>query len=446
MYVEVTVMRVLVIDDEKSIRLSLKIGLEKLGLKVYLAETGEEGIELLIQENPDLVILDIKLPGMDGIEVLKRIKKHKSSCIVIMITYLSDVKFAVEAMKIGAYDYFTKPFSLKDITDSIEKTLEYIKAKEKLDNIKNNNDIVLIGESPNIRQIRDIIFEIGNLNYDTSILIQGESGTGKEVLARLIDKAKNDCEALFMAINCAAIPKNLQESELFGYEKGAFSDAKNSKKGLIEKSNGGILFLDEIGDMDIGLQAKMLRVLQEKKFRRIGGIEEISFSATIVAATNKNLLEEIKAGNFRHDLYYRISIIPIYILPLRERKEDIPILANFFVNEYNKRLNKNVISISDKAINILKNYSWPGNIRELKNLIERIMIFKRGNEITEDDLPMEISLKNNEIELENSLESVEENAIKLSLDKNNWNITKTANELKISRQTLRKKIEKYQLK
>lgn len=439
-------MKILVIDDERSIRLSLEIGLKKLGLEVCSAESGEEGLELLEKENPDLAIVDIKLPGIDGIEVLKIIKKLRPSCIVIMITYMTDVKLAVEAMKIGAYDYFTKPFSLTDINDSIQKTLEYIEVKRKLDSFNKNHEAALIGNSPSIQKIRETIVEIGNLKYDTSILIQAESGTGKEVVARLIHKVKNNSKDSFMAINCAAIPKNLQESELFGYEKGAFSDAKTDKVGLIEKANRGILFLDEIGDMDIGLQAKMLRVLQEKKFRRIGGIDEISFKATIIAATNKNLLEEIKLGNFRQDLYYRLNIIPIHIPPLRERKEDILLLANSFVNEYNEKLNKNVVSINSSAMNILKEYSWPGNVRELKNLFERLMIFKKGDQITEEDLPDEIRMEDSYEERNYTLENIEEAAIKRSLEKNNWNITKTANELKISRQTLRKKIEKYEIK
>lgn len=441
-------MKILVIDDEKSIRLSIKIGLEKLGIEILTAETGEEGLEILEKENPDLAIVDIKLPGIDGLEVLQRIKKVRPSCIVVMITYLSEVKLAVKAMKMGAYDYFTKPFSLNDLIVSIEKTLEYIKVQKELDNGFDQNNIVLLGDSQMIRKIRETVIEIGNIQYDTSILIQGESGTGKEVVARLINNELSHKSESFIAINCAAIPKNLQESELFGYEKGAFTDAKKLKIGLIEKSNGGLLFLDEVADMDMGLQAKMLRVLQEKKFRRIGGTEEIGFKATIVAATNKNLQEEIRLGNFRQDLYYRLNVIEIAIPPLRERREDILLMFRFFMNEYNKKLNKNVISITSEAIEALQQYTWPGNVRELKNFVERIMIFKKGDEIALEDLPSEIFEDDNDKYKSGiqNLQDAEEYVIKESLHKNNWNITKASNELGISRLTLRRKIEKYEIK
>lgn len=441
-------MKILVIDDEESIRLSLKIGLKKLGLEVLTAETGEEGLKILETEGADLAIVDIKLPGIDGIEVLKRIRHAKPSCIVIMITYLSEVKLAVKAMKDGAYDYFTKPFSISEISDSIKNTVEYLKVKKEIDNISSENDMILIGKSPEIQKIREIIIEIGRMEFNTCILLQGESGTGKEVIAKLICNVKSKASNPFIAINCAAIPKNLQESELFGYEKGAFTDAKNQKPGLLEKANGGILFLDEIADMDLGLQAKMLRVLQDKKFRRIGGLEEIDFSATIVSATNKDLLLEIKNGNFREDLYYRLNIVPIQIPPLRERPEDLPTLVSSFINEYNQKLKKNIFSISDEALSAIKVYHWPGNVRQLKNVIERLMIFKKGNEITLDDLPDEIfkhrCIKEEPLEYF-GLEEAEEKTIKRYLDKNDWNITKTANELGISRVTLRRKMQKYDI-
>ncbi|MDK2917995.1 MAG: hypothetical protein PWQ37_728 [Candidatus Petromonas sp.] len=442
-------MKILVIDDEKSIRLSLKISLKKLGAEIFTAETGEEGLELFKRENPDLAIVDIKLPGIDGIEVLKNMKRLRPSCVVIMITYLSEVKLAVKAMKMGAYDYFTKPFSLAEINKSVEKILEYVKAKIELNNIESENETILIGNSKEIEEIRKIVREIGKMDYDTSILLQGESGTGKEVVAKLIHNLKIPDSKPFVAINCAAIPKNLQESELFGYEKGAFSDAKSRKIGLVEKANGGVLFLDEIGDMDLGLQAKLLRVLQENKFRRIGGLEEKEFKATIVAATNKDLTEEIEKGNFREDLYYRLNIIPIHIPPLRKRKEDISVLTKFFIAQYNNKLNKKVVSIDDEALEALKQYDWPGNVRELKNMIERIMIFKKGNEIILEDLPDEIFKKTYFKESLNNyynLETVEKETIIKSLTKNSWNITRTANELGISRLTLRRKIEKYQIK
>ncbi|MBS4534434.1 sigma-54-dependent Fis family transcriptional regulator [Clostridium sp. D2Q-14] len=439
-------MKLLIIDDEKSIRLSLKINMKKLGVDVFTAESGEEGLEIMKKESPDIVIVDIKLPGINGIDVLKEIKRIKPSCIVIMITYLSDVKLAVKAMKMGAYDYFTKPFLLSEISNSIEETLKYAKTKVEINKENLDTEVKFIGQSPEIMRIKDNIKEIVSMNYNTCILLEGESGSGKEVIAKSIQRLKGN-NVPFVSINCAAIPENLQESELFGYEKGAFSDAKNSKKGLIEKANKGVLFLDEIGDMDIALQAKMLRVLQEKKFRRIGGLEEISFNAIIISATNKDLQLEIKRGNFREDLFFRLNIIPICIPPLRKRKEDIIPLLQHFIENYNQALNKNIDSVSKKVVDTFKSYTWPGNVRELKNVIERIMIFKKDNKIKAEDIPKEILDDNIREENEYyNLEIVEERVIKKALDKNEWNITKTSEELGVSRITLRRKIEKYDLK
>ena len=437
-------MKILVIDDEKSIRYSLKIGLETLGQKVFVAETGEEGLMIVERESMDLAIVDIKLPGMDGLEVLKQIKKLRPSCYVIMITYLSDVKLAVHAMKTGAYDYFTKPFSLVEITDSIKRTLEYIKVKEKLDMTMSGEHVSLIGNSEEVQKIKELIMNIGKVQYDTCILLEAESGAGKEMVARFIHHVKYGNKKPFVAINCAAIPKTLQESELFGYEKGSFSDAKSDKEGLIEKANHGVLFLDEIGDMDMELQAKMLRVLQEKKFRRIGSLREIEYSATIIAATNKAIQQEIMDGNFRKDLYYRLNIIPIKIPPLRDRREDIPLLVDHFVNFYNQRLSKNVCSIAMEAMEAFIKYNWYGNVRELKNIVERIMFFKNGEQIELEDLPDDIVSCAPEKGY-TSIEEAEGKIIERALAKNFWNITKTANELDMSRLTLRRKIEKYSI-
>lgn len=441
-------MKILIVDDEKSIRLSLKINFTKLGLDVFTAETGEKALEIIADEDIDLAIVDIKLPGIDGIEVLKRIKKIKPFCIVIMITYLSEVKLAVNAMKLGAFDYFTKPFALVEINKSIKKTLEYLKIKKELNKFMSQNETILIGNSPEIQKIRKIVRQIGNIKHNTCIQLEGESGVGKEVVARLIYNVKCRENQPFVAINCSAIPKTLQESELFGYEKGAFSEAKASKPGLIENANGGVLFLDEIADMDLELQAKMLRVLQEKKFRRIGSLVEKEFRAVIVVATNKDLKEEIKKGNFRQDLYYRLNVVTIKIPPLRKRIEDIPDLINYFIDMYNRKLDKDVISVDNNALKKLIEYPWPGNVRELKNVIERIMIFKVGSEIMVEDLPDEVLDSINSVhDTDNyyNLETAEKEAIKKSLLKNNWNISHASSELGISRLTLRRKIEKYKI-
>ncbi|MBU5294378.1 sigma-54 dependent transcriptional regulator [Anaerosalibacter bizertensis] len=436
-------MKILIIDDEKSIRFSLKMSLESIGMEVYSAETGEEGIKLFKLHLPELAIVDIKLPGIDGIEVLKEIKKINNNCLVIMITYLSEVRLAVKAMKIGAYDYFTKPFTLKDINKAIEDAKKYIETKKKLNKL--SYETKLIGESEEIKNIKKNIDKISKTKINTCILIEGESGTGKEVVAKLIHEGMGK-DKPFIALNCAAIPKNIQESELFGYEKGAFTGADKNKLGLMGKANKGILFLDEIGDMDLTLQAKLLRVLQEKKYRPVGSLEEMDFDATIISATNKKLKEQISKGNFREDLYYRLNVIPLEIPPLRDRKDDIPILLYSFLNEYNKKLGKNIVKIDDNAMEIMKEYNWPGNVRELKNIVERIAIFSEGEVIYTEDLPREL-IEDVDIKLEklSPLEISEKDIIISSLKENNWNISKTSRDLDISRSTLRRKIEKYNL-
>lgn len=437
-------MKVLIIDDEESIRFSLKISLEKLGFDSLVAETGEKGLELFKIHSPKLAIVDIKLPGIDGIEVLKRIRKLDPDCIVIMITYLSEVKLAVKSIKIGAYDYFMKPFSLAEITNTVKRAAKYIEKKKELDRL--NYELRFIGESSSINSIKDTIKVISNLEMSTHILIQGESGTGKEVVAKLIHEKMGKDKA-FVPLNCSAIPKNLQESELFGYEKGAFTGADEKKEGLISKSDGGILFLDEIGDMDLSLQAKLLRALQEKKYRPVGSLKEEDFDTTVIAATNKDLKEEINKGNFRDDLYYRLNVIPIYVPPLRERKRDIPLLISSFLKEYNLKLNKEIKKIDKEAMDMLLNYDWPGNVRELKNVIERIAIFNEDNIIHVKDLPNEIkSYFYEEKKKLSPLEIAELKVILHSLEKYGWNISKVSEELNISRQTIRRKMEKYDLK
>src|SRR6056297_236901 len=279
-------MNILIIDDEKSIRYSLEVGLKKLkDVNVYSAETGEKGLDIIQKTPIDLAIIDIKLPGIDGLEVLERINKLKLNTTIIMITYISEVRIEVKAMKMGSYDYFTKPFKVVDVMNSINNLRDFINKKNK---IKKNNNEILIGKSKNIEDIRTIINKIGEKNINTSVLITGESGTGKEVVAKNIGMSIGK-EKPFVPLNCAAVPKTLQESELFGYEKGSFSEAKDKKIGLMERSNGGTLFLDEVGDMDLSLQKKLLRALQEKAFRRVGGSKEIPYDSMIVSATNKDL-------------------------------------------------------------------------------------------------------------------------------------------------------------
>lgn len=437
-------MNILIVDDEKSIRFSLVMSIEKLDVKVFEASNGEDAIKIFRKNKIDIVFLDIKMPGMDGIEVLKLFKQLNDKSVVIMMTHLSEVRLAVQAMKLGAHDYFSKPFSVEEMVSIVKDLKIYLEERESVKEAS-DSDSKIIGQSKYIIKIQKQIDQLSKIKYNTSILITGESGTGKELIAKLIH-SKCAPNKPYVAINCAAIPKSLQESELFGHEKGSFSDAKHMRIGLIESSKDGILFLDEIGDMDLDLQAKLLRVLQEKKFRRIGGNKEIEFNAMVVAATNKKLDHEIQQKKFRKDLYYRLNIIPIKLPALRERREDIEVLAEYFINYYDKLFDKSGTTISDELMNYFKKYDWPGNIREMKNIIERLMILNIGDRLHSDELPYELL---NEDMIKNwdlgELEFAEHEVVLRALSKSNWNITKAAASLNISRLTLRRKIEKYGL-
>ncbi|MDN5308416.1 MAG: hypothetical protein PWP16_1779 [Eubacteriaceae bacterium] len=434
-------MKILIIDDEESIRYSLGLKLSKIpNVEILTAETGEEGLDILKREPVKLAIIDIKLPGIDGIEVLKQINQTKIDTIVIMITYMSEVRLAVKAMKMGAYDYYTKPFSLSEIRNSVESVLAYIQKRSQIE-LTSSNRFGFIGEDESILKIKSCIEKIVKKGLNTNILIQGESGTGKEVIAEYLYDCFKDGRP-YMALNCAAIPKSLQESTLFGYEKGAFTEARERKIGLLERSNGGLLFLDEIGDMDIDLQAKLLRVLENKTFKRVGGTEDIDFNAMVVSATNKNLKEEIKFDHFRLDLYYRLNIIPIDVPPLRKRRQDIPRLVNHFVGYYRQKMSTAIIGVTEEAMDVLCDYGWLGNIRELKNTIERIMILSEKQYIEVSDLPRDIFFEG-DAEIETGLETAERDAIVKSLLENQYNITKTSSDLGISRTTLRNKMQKY---
>lgn len=440
-------MKILVIDDEAGIRHSLKLKLSKItGVEVLAVGTGEEGIELLQNHDIAIALIDIHLPGIDGLEVLQKIISSKIPTDAVMITYMNEVKLAVKAIKMGAYDYLAKPFSLSEVSSLVLNLMKYREKRMSAETV-NEGERLFVGNSEQIRIIKLTIARIANSNYNTNILIQGESGTGKEVVANYLYQSFPEKKA-FVVINCAAIPKSLQESELFGYEKGAFSEAKTRKIGLLEMAHQGILFLDEIGDMDLDLQAKLLRVLENKKFRRVGGIEELDFDALVVAATNKNLQEGIKSGNFRMDLYFRLNIIPIYIKPLRERKEDIPLLLEYFIRFFRERMNSTIVGIKADAMKVLMNYDWQGNVRELKNMIERIMILSNKRYIEIEDLPQEVfEYPINEAEQNYGwkLEDSEKTVIEECLKRNRYNISRTAEELGITRTTLRNKMYRYSI-
>ena len=386
--------QVLIIDDQNLIRNSLKVALEKEGYGVYTSETGEEGLRLIKKHSVDLVLLDIRLSDINGIEVLKKIRETDAETIVIMMTGYGTVESAVTAMKLGAFDYINKPFKSRNITTIIKLALETQRLKREVGEFRDKNrDLYgtdkIIGKSSVMVKSLEMVRKVSQIESST-VLIEGESGTGKELVAKAIHYNSARCNGPFVEINCSAIPYTLLESELFGYEQGAFTDAKKIKKGLFEQASGGTLFLDEIGDMDLGMQAKVLNILQEQKFRRLGGDRVIKTDARIIAATNHNLREDVSRKKFRQDLFYRLNVIHIYLPPLRERREDIIPLTKYFINEFNSSFKKTVRGASQEAVDTLSNYSWPGNVRELRNTIERIMIIDNPEIIQSKHLPAEI--------------------------------------------------------
>ncbi|NIS61858.1 MAG: response regulator [Proteobacteria bacterium] len=448
---------ILVVDDDEVMRQTLSDVLKKRGYMVSTAETGGQTISSVKEQLFDLVLLDIRLPDMDGLDVLKGIKEIESDLMVIVMTAYSDVQTAVMAMKSGAYDYIDKPFELEELKILIQKALETQNLKNEVRQLRRqgtekHQGIEIYGNSPLIKNVMELI-EMISQTPRTSVLIQGESGTGKELAANAIHNRSRRANKPLMKINCSAIPENLLETELFGYEKGAFTDAKGTKKGLFELANGGTVFLDEISELKSYLQTKLLRVLESQSFMRVGGEREINVDVRIIAATNKDLSALVNAGEFRKDLYYRLKVMVIEMPPLRERREDIFLLANLFIEENNKELGKNVTGITEAAREYLLNYQWPGNVRELKNIIERAMILSNGHEILPDHLPIELrkgqiagvddhaSDKTEGL----ALEAVEKKHIRHVLMMMDGNKSKAARMLGISRSTLREKLKKYSL-
>ena len=454
--------KVLVIDDEKFITKSIKQHLEKEGCDVMTGETGEEGIEIFKAESPDIILLDLNMPGMGGIETLKALKKLSSDIIVIIITAHGDIETAVSSIKLGAYDFVEKPFELNRISVLVKKAMETVHLKREVNyfreekcGVYNFNNI--IGESKIMKDVILLAKKVAASDANT-ILIQGESGTGKSLLARAMHYNSPRASEPFVEVTCTAMQETLIESELFGYEKGAFTDAKAVKKGLFEYASGGTIYLDEIGDIQLTTQAKLLRVLEEKTFKRVGGLKDIQVNVRIVATTNKKDLEgAVKDGDFRADLYYRLKVFPIYILPLRERKEDIIPLAMHYLKNFNSEFRKNVTGISPEAEKLLINYPWYGNARELRNVIERICILEDTDIICPEHLPSEIvnrlesAIEHGEgasIDLPDEgliLKNVEKDLISQALKKADGNQTKAARLLGISRDALRYKMQKFHL-
>jgi two-component system, NtrC family, response regulator AtoC len=381
---------VLIVDDEVGARESLKMIL-KNDYEVILAKDAEEAFFQIKAHSPDVVLLDIILPDLDGLKVLERIKQNDPDMVVIMITATKTVKTAVEAMKLGAYDYVTKPFEIDELrliisrslsTKALEQEVKY--RREEMD--KNFDFGNIIGKSNLMKEVFKVVKQIADSK--STALIMGESGTGKELISRAIHYNSNRKNYPFVTINCAAIPETLIESELFGHEKGAFTNAIEKKLGRFEVAHQGTLFLDEIGELSLATQAKILRFLEEKEFNRVGGSKTIKVDVRLITATNKDLNQLIKKGNFREDLYYRINVVPIVIPPLRDRKEDIPLLINHFINKFNVENNKNVKGFNKEALELMMQYEWPGNVRELENLVERVIALTSNEYIQLSELPL----------------------------------------------------------
>jgi DNA-binding NtrC family response regulator len=425
----------------------------KRDYEIYTTDSGREAIGWVQRQIIDLVLLDVRLPDMDGINVLKRIKEIDTDLMVIMMTAYSDVQTAVVAMKSGAYDYINKPFELDELKLMIQKAIETQSLRNEVRRLRKQHEkedghIQIYGNSPQIQNIKELIQMIAQTPR-TSVLIQGESGTGKELAANAIHYNSKRAHRPLIKINCSAIPENLLETELFGYEKGAFTDAKATKKGLFELASGGTAFLDEIGDMNPYLQSKLLRVLETQTFMRVGGEREIHVDIRFIAATNKNLADMVNDGRFRKDLYYRLKVMVIDIPPLRERKEDILLLANLFIEEGNKELGKNIKEITPEAKDLLLDYGWPGNVREVRNIVERAMILCTADRILPENLPIELREQPSapwklspDMEAY-SLESMERRHISGVLMMTKGNKSKAARSLGISRSTLREKLKRY---
>ncbi|HAP66708.1 MAG TPA: Fis family transcriptional regulator [Nitrospinae bacterium] len=451
---------ILVIDDERSMREFLSIMLGKEGYRAIAIDNGNDALEFISKNKYDLIITDIKMPKMSGIDILRESMALHPNTPVIMITAFASTEVAVEAMKLGAYDYITKPFNVDEIKIIIKNAIEKkslfdenISLREELKGRYQFSNIV--GKSDKIQKVFELIMKVANSR--STVLITGESGTGKELVAKAIHHNSNRRDKPFVSISCGAIPETLLESELFGHQKGAFTSADSDKKGLFEIADGGTFFLDEVTEAPPSIQAKLLRVLQEKEFKRVGGVKDIKVDVRVIAATNKNLHKLIEEGKFREDLYYRLNVIPIELPPLRERKEDIPLLINHFINKYNFTNKKNIKGMTLKAMEMLERYIWRGNIRELENVIERAVTLETNDNIQADSLSDEIrnyrgehlktisEIPSEGVNLEDYITKIEKDIILSALEKTGWVKKKAAELLNMSFRSFRYKLQKYDI-
>jgi len=446
--------KILIIEDNEDLAFTLTNVLKKEGYQVATVGDGEKGLEKIQKELFDLVLLDLKLPKMNGLDVLSQIKKSDDDILVIMMTASTDPKPAIEALKKGAYDYVMKPFELDEIKKLTKNALESSELKREVMRLRRQNVKVhpasnLLGESDSMQKVRDLIAIVAETPR-TSVLIQGDSGTGKELVANAIHYTSARKEGPFVKINCSAIPDDLLESELFGHEKGAFTDARNQKKGLFELADGGTIFLDEIPSMKLTLQPKLLRVIETQTFRRVGGLSDIQIDVRVIAATNSDLAELVRNKEFRDDLYYRLKVMEVSLPPLSQRGNDILLLAKVFLEEFNKEFNRHVSRLAPETEALILSYAWPGNVRELKNVVERGVILCQSETLLPDHLPREL-LNAEQSKPETSailgrvtLQEMEKKHIQEVLRTVDGNKSQAAKILNISRSTLREKLKSYE--
>ncbi|MBC7187946.1 MAG: sigma-54-dependent Fis family transcriptional regulator [Calditrichaeota bacterium] len=444
---------ILVADDDVSIREGCERVLRGEGYRVRTAADGLEALQALQTEHFDIALLDLKMPGRDGLEVLREIKRQAPATDVVMITGYATVETAVEAMRLGAYDYIPKPFPPSEVRQVVAKVL---KKRELLSGppeqewkieLDGRTDII-VGDSPRMREVFRLVKKVAPT--DSTVLIYGESGTGKELIARAIHYNSHRRDKPFLTVDCGSLVETLFESELFGHVKGAFTGAIETKHGSFELANGGTFLFDEIGNISLSMQAKILRAIQEREIRRVGGTHTIKVDVRVIAATNRDLRRCVQEGTFREDLYYRLSVIPIYLPSLRERKEDIPLLARHFLQKYNQRRKRDIHDISPSAMQLLCNYHWPGNVRELENVIERAVVIEDSDQITPDSLPAHLRVEEKAAPADQfqirTLEELEKEHITRTLKATDWNRSRAAQLLGIDRKTLYEKIKRYQIK
>jgi two-component system, NtrC family, response regulator PilR len=452
--------QVLVVDDEQSMLEFLEYMFQKEGYQVTCKTEGRKALELIQGGGDfDLVISDLRMPDLDGLELLRATRQADPETPFIFITAFASSETAIEALKLGAFDYITKPFQVEEFKNLVRNALETRDLKRKVRVLENERirDNQLVGISPPMLEIYKLIGTVAPT--DSTVLISGESGTGKELVARAIHEASGRRDRAFVSINCGAFPETLLESELFGYMKGSFTGAVANKKGLFETAGGGTLFLDEVGEMPAAMQVKLLRALQDKKVRRVGGTEEISVDVRLVAATNRNLEEEVEEGNFREDLYYRLAVIPMTVPPLRDRRSDIVTLVRHFVQKYNQKLDRHIQGVTEEALSCLEEYSWPGNVRELENVIERAMTLESTDFIQKDRLPENVRRQRSEpgptvprftasegLDIEEYLRRVEAEILKRALEYAGGNQTRAAEILKLTYRSFRHRMESLEIR